>query len=92
MEDLVESMSKAELKTKSAVIAPPAAAGVPEPTAAQLKAEAKREKAAADEGHTDDAIKLYLKEIQKTNLLTAAEERELDAKRFPKAIWPHAIG
>ncbi|BCR05096.1 RNA polymerase sigma-38 factor, stationary phase [Desulfuromonas versatilis] len=27
--------------------------------------------------HSDDAIKLYLKEIQKTNLLTAEEEREL---------------
>jgi RNA polymerase primary sigma factor len=27
--------------------------------------------------HSDDAIKLYLKEIQKTNLLTAEQEREL---------------
>jgi len=31
-------------------------------------------------GHTDDAIKLYLKEIQKTTLLTAENERELAAK------------
>jgi RNA polymerase primary sigma factor len=27
--------------------------------------------------HSDDAIKLYLKEIQKTTLLTAEQEREL---------------
>ena len=30
--------------------------------------------------HSDDAIKLYLREIQKTKLLTASEERELAAK------------
>ncbi|MBW6511871.1 MAG: sigma-70 family RNA polymerase sigma factor [Desulfuromonadaceae bacterium] len=30
-----------------------------------------------EEDHSVDAIKLYLKEIQKTNLLTAEEEREL---------------
>ncbi len=33
--------------------------------------------------HSDDAIKLYLKEIQKTNLLTAEEEREL-ARRISR--------
>ncbi|KIH77405.1 RNA polymerase, sigma 38 subunit, RpoS [Geoalkalibacter ferrihydriticus] len=33
--------------------------------------------------HSDDAIKLYLKEIQKTKLLTAEEEREL-ARRIAK--------
>ncbi|WP_233189420.1 sigma-70 family RNA polymerase sigma factor [Geothermobacter hydrogeniphilus] len=55
----------------------PGVEDVPEPTVAQLKEEARREKAASDESHSDDAIKLYLKEIQKTNLLTAAEEREL---------------
>ncbi|PLX81918.1 MAG: RNA polymerase subunit sigma [Desulfuromonas sp.] len=38
--------------------------------------EAKERKAALDD-HSDDAIKLYLKEIQKTNLLTADEEKEL---------------
>ncbi|HKJ04841.1 MAG TPA: sigma-70 family RNA polymerase sigma factor [Geopsychrobacteraceae bacterium] len=36
--------------------------------------------AAEEEGHTADAIKLYLKEIQKSTLLTAAEERELAGK------------
>ncbi|HEY5513837.1 MAG TPA: sigma-70 factor domain-containing protein, partial [Geomonas sp.] len=30
--------------------------------------------------HFDDAIKLYLREIQKTKLLTADEEKELAAK------------
>ncbi|PLX92888.1 MAG: RNA polymerase subunit sigma [Desulfuromonas sp.] len=44
---------------------------------AEEKAKAK---AAAEEGHTDDAIKLYLREIQKTNLLTAEQERELALK------------
>lgn len=33
-----------------------------------------------EEGHSADAIKLYLKEIQKSTLLTAAEERELAEK------------
>lgn len=37
-------------------------------------------KAAAVVEHFDDAIKLYLREIQKTNLLTADEEKELAAK------------
>lgn len=53
---------------------------VDEPSAAQLRAEAKREKKEEDTSHSDDAIKLYLKEIQKTNLLTAADERELALK------------
>ncbi|HXV20877.1 MAG TPA: sigma-70 family RNA polymerase sigma factor [Desulfuromonadales bacterium] len=35
------------------------------------------EKAAPFDDHSDDAIKLYLKEIQKTTLLTAESEREL---------------
>jgi RNA polymerase primary sigma factor len=35
------------------------------------------EKAAPYDDHSDDAIKLYLKEIQKTTLLTAESEREL---------------
>jgi len=35
------------------------------------------EKPAAYDDHSDDAIKLYLKEIQKTTLLTAELEREL---------------
>ena len=38
--------------------------------------EAVQEKGALDD-HSDDAIKLYLKEIQKTNLLTAEDERTL---------------
>lgn len=50
-----------------------------EPTEEQLKAEEKAQ-AREDDSHSDDAIKLYLKEIQKTNLLTAAEERELALK------------
>ncbi|MDY0268210.1 sigma-70 family RNA polymerase sigma factor [Trichloromonas sp.] len=33
-----------------------------------------------EEEHSDDAIKLYLKEIQKTTLLTAEDERELAAR------------
>jgi len=37
----------------------------------------KEEKEPGYEGHHDDAIKLYLKEIQKTTLLTAEQEREL---------------
>ncbi|MEJ2201284.1 MAG: sigma-70 family RNA polymerase sigma factor [Desulfuromonadaceae bacterium] len=37
----------------------------------------------AYEDHSDDAIKLYLKEIQKTTLLTAEDEREL-ARRIGK--------
>ncbi|GAB4174432.1 MAG: sigma-70 family RNA polymerase sigma factor [Geothermobacteraceae bacterium] len=47
-----------------------------EPTAEQLKEEEKRERQEEDT-HSDDAIKIYLKDIQKTNLLTAEEEREL---------------
>ena len=39
--------------------------------------------------HSDDAIKLYLKEIQATKLLTAQEEREL-AQRISlgDSMWP----
>jgi RNA polymerase primary sigma factor len=52
-----------------------------EPGADELKAEEKaQEREEEDDSHSDDAIKLYLKEIQKTNLLTAAEERELALK------------
>jgi DNA-directed RNA polymerase sigma subunit (sigma70/sigma32) len=36
--------------------------------------------------HSDDAIKLYLKEIQKTTLLTAEDEREL-AKRISEGRY-----
>ncbi|MCM0083764.1 sigma-70 family RNA polymerase sigma factor [Geomonas sp. Red32] len=42
--------------------------------------EPEEERRAAVEEHFDDAIKLYLKEIQRTRLLTAEEERELAAK------------
>jgi RNA polymerase primary sigma factor len=42
------------------------------------EAEAEEEEMAAPfDDHSDDAIKLYLKEIQKTTLLTAESEREL---------------
>ena len=43
-------------------------------------AEVEEEVKAAVVEHFDDAIKLYLREIQKTKLLTAAEERDLAAK------------
>ena len=36
--------------------------------------------------HFDDAIKLYLREIQKSKLLTAHEERELAGKRQLNSI------
>ena len=36
-----------------------------------------KEPASETHEHSDDAIKLYLKEIQATKLLTAQEEREL---------------
>jgi RNA polymerase primary sigma factor len=52
-----------------------------EPDADELKAEEKAlEKEEENDSHSDDAIKLYLKEIQRTNLLTAAQERELALK------------
>nr|WP_172399572.1 sigma-70 family RNA polymerase sigma factor [Geothermobacter hydrogeniphilus] len=70
-------MSEVDLEAGTSTVMRPGVEDVPEPTVAQLKEEARREKTAADESHSDDAIKLYLKEIQKTNLLTAAEEREL---------------
>ncbi len=48
---------------------------------AELEKEAEEEAEVAEreplDDHSDDAIKLYLKEIQKTTLLTAEEEREL---------------
>jgi len=62
----------------------------PEPDALELadgedgeeeasEVEEEQAKAAVVE-HSDDAIKLYLREIQKTKLLSAAEERELAAR------------
>ncbi|MFA5515891.1 MAG: sigma-70 family RNA polymerase sigma factor [Desulfuromonadales bacterium] len=47
-----------------------------EPEALQEEEE-EEEKEADYDDHSDDAIKLYLKEIQKTTLLTAEDEREL---------------
>src|SRR5512138_3900913 len=50
---------------------------------AEAEAEAEEEEAAEEEvvkvveEHFDDAIKLYLREIQRTRLLTADEEKEL---------------
>ncbi len=50
----------------------------PEPDALAEEAEEEEEEQEADyDDHSDDAIKLYLKEIQKTTLLTAEDEREL---------------
>ncbi len=50
-------------------------------SAAAAEAEEEEEDSEKEEhdygDHSDDAIKLYLREIQKTNLLTAEEEREL---------------
>jgi RNA polymerase primary sigma factor len=50
----------------------------PEPGAIEFEEENEGEEAKLPESeHFDDAIKLYLREIQKTKLLTADEEREL---------------
>jgi len=43
----------------------------------ELEPEAEDLKVAEDDGYFDDAIKLYLRDIQKTKLLTAEDEREL---------------
>jgi len=47
------------------------------PSEDEEEEEEEEKPAKAQSDHSDDAIKLYLKEIQKTNLLTAEEEREL---------------
>jgi RNA polymerase primary sigma factor len=44
---------------------------------AEAVVEEEPEEEEVEESHSDDAIKLYLKEIQKSKLLTAEEEREL---------------
>jgi RNA polymerase primary sigma factor len=49
----------------------------------EAEAEAEGEVPAPAEEHFDDAIKLYLRDIQKTKLLTADEEKEL-ARRIAK--------
>ncbi|SRR6266567_564630 len=50
----------------------------PEPGAVEFEEEIEDEEVKLPESeHFDDAIKLYLREIQKTKLLTADEEREL---------------
>jgi RNA polymerase primary sigma factor len=41
---------------------------------------AEKERSRRDDDHSDDAIRLYLREIQRTNLLTAEEERQLAAR------------
>jgi RNA polymerase primary sigma factor len=46
----------------------------------QELAEVEEEQKSAPVEHFDDAIKLYLREIQRTKLLSAAEERELAAR------------
>jgi RNA polymerase primary sigma factor len=43
----------------------------------ELEQETEDIKVADDDGYFDDAIKLYLRDIQKTKLLTAEDEREL---------------
>lgn len=56
----------------------------PDPEALACEEEAEEEEVKApEEEHFDDAIKLYLREIQKTKLLTAEEEKEL-ARRIAK--------
>ncbi len=49
----------------------------PEALAAEEEAEEEEERESDYDDHSDDAIKLYLREIQKTTLLTAEDEREL---------------
>jgi RNA polymerase primary sigma factor len=67
----------------------PEALEEPDPDALELEEEADEGGEEEDEiklpevEHFDDAIKLYLREIQKTKLLTADEEKEL-AKRIAK--------
>ncbi|PLX87364.1 MAG: RNA polymerase subunit sigma [Desulfuromonas sp.] len=47
------------------------------PSSKSHSSRSEKSRASEDEGASADAIKLYLKEIQKSTLLTAAEEREL---------------
>jgi RNA polymerase primary sigma factor len=49
----------------------------PDSGSLELEEANEEEKAVFSEGHYDEAIKHYLREIQKTKLLTAEEEREL---------------
>jgi len=51
--------------------------GLADDSASDAEEEKVQAKEEAREGHSDDAIKLYLKEIQKTTLLTAEQERDL---------------
>lgn len=56
----------------------------PDPEALACEEEVEEEEVKVpEEEHFDDAIKLYLREIQKTKLLTAEEEKEL-ARRIAK--------
>jgi RNA polymerase primary sigma factor len=78
MNDALQDSEKVELEEETPKT--PLAGAEEEPDKASLAAVAREEeKESADdfEDFTMDAIKLYLKDIQKTNLLTAAEERAL---------------
>lgn len=78
MSDVVQDSEKVELEEE---VQKPSQEGDVEPDNATLAAvEREEEEKAATEEYEDfsmDAIKLYLKDIQKTNLLTAEEERAL---------------
>jgi RNA polymerase primary sigma factor len=80
MDEMLEEYSEDEVDQEDSSESDSDDEEADEPSAAELIAEAKREKKEEDTSHSDDAIKLYLKEIQKTNLLTAADERELALK------------
>ncbi len=78
MNDALQDSEKVELEEETPKTS--LAGAEEEPDKASLAAVAREEeKESADdfEDFTMDAIKLYLKDIQKTNLLTAAEERAL---------------
>jgi len=75
MDDIVDGFSEVSIEQGGDA---PAVADIEEvePTIEELKAEEKKA-AEEEDSHSDDAIKIYLKDIQKTTLLTAEEEREL---------------
>jgi len=80
MDEYSEALNDVDLDDNDMVSAQLDDDGDTEPDLDQLKAEEKAQEKEESDARSDDAIKLYLKEIQKTNLLTAAEERELALK------------
>jgi len=77
MSNTMHDSDKVELEEETPKVVAPELES--EPNAAQLAKVEKEEKEAPEEQEdfAMDAIKLYLKDIQKTNLLTAEEERAL---------------